>query len=78
MAAEIEEIKRLYLKLDHKGKFIDLVAEDLNKASRYIRSHWFHLWRIPEEHLIRVKTLLEQVITLQEAFHSDYQKLISK
>lgn len=62
----IENIKNLYTQVDKKTKFIEMVADDLEKSPLTLRNHWFSaFWSIPDEHQERVVELLQNTIKNQ-------------
>lgn len=64
--SKIENIKNLYNQLNHKGKFIELVAEDLGGKPLSIKNNWFSGFiSIPDEHQDRVIELLQNTIKQQ-------------
>ena len=47
----IEEIRALWPKIAKKTKFIEAIAEKIERKPLSLRSHWFGaFWSIPEEH----------------------------
>jgi hypothetical protein len=63
----IENIQKLWKKLDNKTEFIKLVAEDLDRSPNTLHNHWFaRFWQVPEEHQPRVVELLQNTIKNQK------------
>lgn len=64
----IDNIKNLWPEISHKTSFIELVAEDLDKAPSTLRQHWFSntgFWSVPEEYQARVVELMQNRIKNQ-------------
>lgn len=74
----IDEIKKFYAKLNHKGKFTAMLAKYFGLSDRYIMFHWFNLWRIPVEYQERTLDLIERVIKIQEQFDKEYKNIFKK
>ena len=57
----IDKIKGLWEQINHKGRFMELVAKDLNKSKKTLKVYWFSNyadWSIPKEHQKRVIELM--------------------
>lgn len=75
---EFADIQRLYKKIKPKNRFFELAGKRLGKSSAHVRVNYFGLWNIPEKQMEPIKTLLTEVVKLQNKFNSEYKSLENK
>jgi hypothetical protein len=64
---KIEQIKNLYSQIEKKVKFIEFVAEKVERSPKTLRNHWFaEFWSVPVEHQEQVIKLLKETISKQK------------
>ncbi|WP_438423217.1 hypothetical protein [Aquimarina macrocephali] len=62
----IENIKKLYAKVEDKQKFIEVVAEEFGKDPRTLQNHWFiRFFSVPDKYQARVVELLQNTLQNQ-------------
>ncbi|MDY8137607.1 hypothetical protein [Aquimarina sp. 2201CG5-10] len=62
----IENIKKLYARIEDKSAFIELCAAEFNKDPRTLANHWFsRFFSVPVKHQERVVELLQNTIRKQ-------------
>ncbi len=62
----IDNIKKLYAKVEDKQKFIEVAAQEFGKEPNTLQNHWFvRFFSVPKKYQARVLELLQKTIRTQ-------------